>query len=108
MNYYTQAFKHYFDFSGRATRKEFWMFVLFNIIISFIVGFIAGLIGVKVLNAVYNLLVLIPSISITVRRLRDAGLSVWWILIGLIPFLGALALLIMAIKKSVPANSLQN
>lgn len=108
MNYYTQAWKHYFDFSGRSTRKEFWMFVLINFIVSLAISIVGGLIGIKALSSVYSLLVLIPSIAILVRRLRDAGFNVWWILIVLVPLVGFIVLIVLAALKSATETSSQN
>lgn len=108
MNYYTQAWKHYFDFSGRSTRKEFWMFVLINFIISLAISIVGGLIGIKALSSVYSLLMLIPSIAILVRRLRDAGFNVWWILIVLVPLVGFIVLIVLAALKSATETPDQN
>lgn len=108
MNYYTQAWKHYFDFSGRSTRKEFWMFVLINFIISLAISIVGGLIGIKALSSVYSLLMLIPSIAILVRRLRDAGFNVWWILIVLVPLVGFIVLMVLAALKSATETPDQN
>lgn len=95
MKWYFKCWQQYADFSGRARRKEFWMFVLFNAIvafvISFILGLIAGLTGIAALaylSYIYTLAVLIPSLAVCVRRLHDVGKSGWMYLIGLIPFFG--------------------
>lgn len=102
MNWYIKALKQYADFSGRARRKEYWMFVLFNIIFAFVLGFIDGLTGVYdaqtgygVLGGLYILAVLIPSLAVTVRRLHDVGKSGWMYFIILIPFIGAIWLLVL-------------
>lgn len=68
---------HYADFKGRARRREFWMFMLVNSIISFVLGFVGGLIHFTLLGSIYNLLVLIPMIAVGVRRMHDVG-KVWW------------------------------
>lgn len=91
--------KHYVDFKGCATRKQYWLFVLCNLIVSFILGMILGITGISsdvafIVNSIYSLALLLPSLGIAVRRLHDAGFSGWWILLGLIPFAGALVLLI--------------
>ena len=57
------------------------MFVLFNILISFVVGFICGFIGVPELANLYSLAVLVPSIAVGVRRMHDVGKSGWFLLI---------------------------
>ena len=91
MEWYLKVLKQYGDFNGRARRKEYWMFVLFNIIFTGI----ATLISPK-LYAIYTLAVLIPNLAVSVRRLHDVGKSGWWQLlaftiIGLIPLIVWLA-----------------
>lgn len=111
MNWYIQVLKKYAVFTGRARRKEFWMFVLFNIIISVVIGLIERLLGLGsadgtgILSIIYSLGVLIPSLAVSVRRLHDTGKSGWWILIGLIPLIGAIVLLIFFVKDSQPGEN---
>ncbi len=108
MNYYVEVLKKYAVFSGRATRKEYWMFVLYNVIISIIIGIISGLIFGKtadgssndVLGGIYSLAVLLPSLAVLVRRLHDTGRSGWWILIGLIPLIGTIILIVFLAQKT--------
>lgn len=91
--YYLDVFaKHYFDLVGRATRTQFWIFVLINVIVMWILGMI---LGHGLIYKVIDLLILIPCIAIAVRRLHDAGFSGWWILIGLIPVVGWIALIVL-------------
>ncbi len=106
MNWYIQVLKKYAVFSGRARRKEYWYFILFNIIIAFVLGFIDGFSGMAtdsglgVLGGIYSLAVLLPGIGVSIRRLHDTGRSGWWLLISLIPFLGALILLLFMVGDS--------
>jgi len=81
MNYYTDVLKKYAVFEGRARRKEYWMFFLFNIIVSIVIGIIAGLIKLPILANLYSLAVLVPSIAVGVRRMHDSDHSGWWILV---------------------------
>jgi uncharacterized membrane protein YhaH (DUF805 family) len=81
MNYYLNVLKNYAVFSGRARRSEYWYFFLFNLIISFILGFIGGAIGFIYLGNIYSIAVLIPSIAVGVRRMHDVDKSGWFILI---------------------------
>ena len=91
--YYLDVFtKHYFDFMGRATRTQFWIFVLINMIVMWILGMI---LGQGFIYKLISLLVFIPCLAIAVRRLHDAGFSGWWILIGLIPVIGWIALIVL-------------
>lgn len=69
MNYYLECFKKYATFAGRARRKEYWMFVLFNMIAMVICMIIDALLTAGILTILYSLAVIIPSISVCVRRL---------------------------------------
>jgi uncharacterized membrane protein YhaH (DUF805 family) len=84
MNYYLYVIKNYVLFEGRARRKEYWMFVLFNLIISFVLGFIGGLIHVPIIGTIYTLAVLVPSIAVGVRRMHDTDHSGWWLLVPIV------------------------
>jgi len=101
MHWYLDVLKKYAVFEGRARRSEYWFFTLFNFLI------MLGLIlidvymatanpqtGIGVLSGLYSLGVLIPSISVLVRRLHDTNRSGWWFWIGLVPLIGGLILLI--------------
>ncbi len=87
MNWYLTVLKKYAVFGGRARRKEYWYFYLFNIIICSILGFIDGFFGISpeskgsVLGNIYTLAVLIPSIAVSARRMHDIGKSGWFMLI---------------------------
>ena len=81
MNYYLKVLQNYATFSGRARRSEYWFFFLFNLIISFVFGFVFGLMQVPQLAIIYSLAVLIPSIAVGVRRMHDVGKSGWFLLI---------------------------
>lgn len=79
---YLDVLKKYAVFSGRARRKEYWMFVLFNCLISVALGVIDGVMGwSQVLSNIYALAVLIPGIAVGVRRLHDTDHSGWWLLV---------------------------
>lgn len=103
MSWYVGVLKNYVGFSGRARRKEFWMFTLFSVIIMIILSIIDRLIGTDsrggsgVLTGLYWLAVLLPSLAVQFRRLHDTGRSGWWILIGLVPFVGGIILLVFDI-----------
>lgn len=82
MNYYVSVLKNYTNFNGRARRSEYWYFFLFNSIIACALGFISGLIlKSAALGLIYNLIVLLPSIAVAVRRMHDVNKSGWFILI---------------------------
>lgn len=100
MKYYIDALKNYAKFSGRATRKEFWMFALFNFIVSIIVSIVASIIRFDSLSGLYCLAVLIPNLAIMARRLHDTDRSAWWILINLIPVIGQIVIFIFMLLPS--------
>lgn len=106
MNYYLSVLKKYAVFSGRARRAEYWYFILFNMIISIVLGIIDGVIGSGgILGGIYPLAVLIPSIAVSVRRLHDTNHSGWWLLISLLPFIGAIILLVFLVRDSQPGQN---
>ncbi len=109
MNCYLDVLKKYVVFRGRAQRKEFWYFVLFSFIITFVLGIIENVVGIVnsdaglgLLSGLYSLAVLIPSIAVGVRRLHDTNRSGWWLLISLIPIIGAIVLIIFFVSASKP------
>jgi uncharacterized membrane protein YhaH (DUF805 family)/uncharacterized membrane protein YeaQ/YmgE (transglycosylase-associated protein family) len=109
MNWYLEVLKKYAVFGGRARRKEYWYFVLFNIIIIIVLTFIDVMTGtynqqanIGLLSGIYILVVLIPGIGVAVRRLHDTDRSGWWLLIGLIPLIGGIVLLVFMLQDSKP------
>lgn len=109
--YYWDVIKnHYVDFKGRATRKQFWMFFLFNFIVTFVLaalGEMDNTVGLlfTILYALYGLAVLLPNLGLSVRRLHDVNRSGWWLLIYLVPFVGWLVLFIFFV---LPSNNTNN
>ena len=86
--------KSYSVFSGRARRKEYWMFTLFSIIIVVVLSIIdvsTGMfdpeMGRGLLSTIFNLIILIPSIAVGVRRMHDVGKSGWFLLIPIYNFI---------------------
>jgi len=106
MSWYVEALKKYAEFSGRARRKEYWMFVLVNMVIISVLYIIEGLAGGPgFLGGLYSLAVLIPSLAVGVRRLHDTNRSGWWLLIGFIPLIGAIVLLVFTVQDSQPGGN---
>ena len=94
--YYVSVLKNYATFTGRARRKEFWMFALCNFLISFVLGIFIRFVPVLlVLSLLYSLAILVPSLAVTVRRLHDTSRSGLWILISLVPLIGSIWLLVL-------------
>jgi len=106
MTWYLEVLKKYAVFNGRARRKEYWYFVLFNVIINIILSGIDNFtIGTGLLNGLYSLAVLIPGIAVSVRRLHDTDRRGWWVLIGLIPIIGWIVLLIFMVQDGKPGEN---
>lgn len=89
MNWYIGVLKKYAQFSGRARRKEYWMFFLFSIIVVIILGFVSGMLNLgngysSPLVSLYDLAVLLPSIAVGVRRMHDTDHSGWWLLFPIV------------------------
>ncbi|WP_371824130.1 DUF805 domain-containing protein [Lutibacter sp. A80] len=102
MNWYLKALNRYFDFTGRSRRMEYWMFGLFNfifgalfLIIDWVLIETVEIISFPPLYIFYSLMIFIPSISVSVRRLHDVGKSGWMLLISLIPIIGSIWLLVL-------------
>ncbi|GJF31227.1 membrane protein [Kitasatospora sp. NE20-6] len=96
MDWYLAVLKNYAGFSGRARRKEFWMFTLISFVISALLTGIGTALDTNLLSGIYSLAILIPSLAVLVRRLHDTGRSGWWVLIALIPIIGAITLIVFA------------
>jgi hypothetical protein len=110
MKWFIKAFRQYADFSDRASRQEFWMFVLFNLLFAmawaFVAGLLTGLLGgsfnqesrlmfMYKLIAIYYAVTTVPAMAVGVRRLHDTGRSGWWMLVSLIPFVGGIWLIVL-------------
>jgi len=98
MNWYLKVLNQYADFSGRARRKEYWMFTLISTLIVWGIQLIT--IGLDLdtfvyIQYIYSLLVLVPSLAVLVRRLHDIGKSGWYFLIIFIPLAGPIWLLVL-------------
>jgi uncharacterized membrane protein YhaH (DUF805 family) len=104
MRWYLAVLKNYAVFSGRARRKEYWLFGLFNVMITLVLAAIdgsAGLVnadGLGPLSGFYTLATFIPGVAVSVRRLHDTDHSGWWLLSALVPFFGAIVLLVFMVR----------
>ena len=111
MKYFIYCLKNYFKFSGRATRSEYWYFVLFGLLFSLaamLIDFSIGTFyieeGIGIFSSIYTLTILIPSLAVTVRRLHDTNRSAWWLLISLIPIIGLIVLIVFYCQDSKEDN----
>ena len=100
MEHFIGALKKYADFTGRARRQEYWMFILVYMIINIVLSFL----GLDIVSGIVGLGLLIPSLSIAARRLHDTGRSGWWQLIVLIPLIGLIVLIIFLAQDSNDEN----
>jgi uncharacterized membrane protein YhaH (DUF805 family) len=121
--YFVDTLKQrYADFKGRATRSEYWYFLLFSIIIGLILSLLDSMLinpilGIHpldengktgILGTLFSLATLIPSFALALRRLHDIGKKGWWILLALIPvvnFIGMFVLLYFFTKDSQPGSN---
>ena len=120
MNWYLKVIKNYAGFGGRARRKEYWMFALFNLIFVVVAAIVDNILGTTFkmdmggqgvnlpygyFYLLYALAVLIPGLAVSVRRLHDVGKSGWMLLISLIPIVGAIWLLVLVVTNSKPGEN---
>jgi uncharacterized membrane protein YhaH (DUF805 family) len=97
----TVCFRKYADFSGRATRSEYWWFFLFIIVVSLATSYVSS-----ALSGLFSLATLLPSIAAAARRLHDTNRSGWWQLIVLVPVVGIIVLIVFLAQegKAEPAS----
>ncbi|MGP1446794.1 MAG: DUF805 domain-containing protein [Candidatus Limimorpha sp.] len=120
MKWFIKVFRQYADFSGRASRQEFWMFVLFNLLFAMawalVAGLLTGLLGdsfnqesrlifMYKLIAIYYAVTTVPAMAVGVRRLHDTGRSGWWMLIGLVPLVGSIWLIVLMCSDDNPGDN---
>ncbi|MFK4110531.1 DUF805 domain-containing protein [Streptomyces sp. NPDC002176] len=102
MHWYVDVLKKYAVFSGRARRQEYWMFTLFSFIISVVLTILDNALDINFLATIYGLVVLLPSLAVTARRLHDTSRTGWWILLVLIPIVGAIILIVFLASEGKP------
>ncbi|MEA2166980.1 MAG: hypothetical protein QOF76_280 [Solirubrobacteraceae bacterium] len=99
------AFSKYVTFSGRSSRAAYWWFYLFVLLVAIAAYLLDLALGTKgILYGLAILVLLLPNLAVTVRRLHDSGHSGWWLLIALIPLIGAIVLLVFTLQDSDPPN----
>ena len=111
MKWYLKVMRdNYSNFSGRARRKEYWMYVLIQIPIIIVLILLDNILGLTFevsgldlgygwLYLIGGLVHLIPGLALSVRRLHDVGKSGWFLLIILIPLIGGIWLLVLECKE---------
>ena len=115
MDSYIKMWKNYFNFQDRTTRKDYWMSVLINFLIALVLGFLSGLftnfpiIGklniMDLISYIYFILILIPGLAQSVRRMHDVNKSGWYLLMSLIPIVGWIIVLVQECSPSVDVNN---
>lgn len=112
ISYYVAVLKKYATFSGRARRKEYWFYVLFNSIVSLVLSAFDGVLGVYdyetgigLFASVYGLAVLLPGVAVCVRRLHDIDKSGWFLLLMLIPLIGWIVLIVYACQDGTESEN---
>jgi uncharacterized membrane protein YhaH (DUF805 family) len=112
MNWYLEALKKYAVFSGRARRKEYWFFLLFNTIFAIIAFILDNVLGIAIgglgYGPIYIMLafaMFLPGLAVLVRRLHDAGKSGWFFFIMFIPIVGAIWILVLMCRDSMPGEN---
>jgi uncharacterized membrane protein YhaH (DUF805 family) len=106
--------RKYADFNGRARRSEYWLFYLFTLVVSVVLGFIGNMVlgapdptnpfagGGFILQMIFSLAVLVPSLAVGARRLHDTDRSGWWLLLIFLPIIGAVVLIIFFVLDGTP------
>ena len=108
-----QPIRKYADFSGRARRKEFWLFYLFVTLLGVVIAFLDGLLvvassgsyTVTLLSYIFAFGILIPSVAVAVRRLHDTNRKGWWLLIYFIPLIGLIWLIVLWCFRGNPEEN---
>ena len=108
---FISVFTNWLNFSGRACRSEYWYFYLSVILIAFLLGFVEGFIGIYneeigygPLTALFQIIIIIPSISVISRRLQDRGISGWWQL----SYFTIIGIFVIIILLMLPAKEDEN
>lgn len=113
MNWFIDALKNAVNFSGRARRKAYWMFVLFYVIFAFVAGVLDGILGTTVnpktgmgvIGGLYIFLMLLPLIALSIRRLHDTDRSGWWFLINFVPLIGGLVFFVFTLLEGTRGDN---
>lgn len=106
MNYYLDVLKNYVGFEGRARRKEYWMFALFNYLIITVLVVFGMLTKITFFSVIYYLAILVPALAVNIRRLHDIGKGGVWLLIAFIPLVGAIWLLVLQCTEGTRGDNI--
>ena len=104
MDNFINTLKSYSDFASRTGRNDYWMFMLFYVVLSVATGIVDSMLGILLVNSIYSLVMLVPLVAATTRRLHDTGRSGLWQLLVFIPVLGLLVLIWFLAQESDGEN----
>jgi len=104
MDNFINTLKSYSDFASRTGRNDYWMFMLFYVVLSVATGIVDSILGILLVNSIYSLVMLVPLVAATTRRLHDTGRSGLWQLLVFIPVLGLLVLIWFLAQESDGEN----
>jgi uncharacterized membrane protein YhaH (DUF805 family) len=111
MDWYFKVLRNYVGFSGRARRKEFWMFILVNLVLTGVLSILDKMLGLRIakdeglLTTLYGVLIFLPYWAVQFRRLHDTDRSAWWLLLLLIPIVGWLIILAFNCQNGTPGEN---
>ena len=104
----SSGFRNYVSFSGRASRSEFWYWILFNVLVSIALSIIDLVLvsgNATVLSSIWSLATFLPSLAVGIRRLHDTDRSGWWWLISFIPLIGIIVLIVFWCSAGTPGSN---
>lgn len=108
MYWWLKCWSKYAVFRGRAQRQEYWYFVLFTVFANFACLFLDNYLGTRhptarvgLIGGIFAFAALLPTLAVSARRLHDTGKSGWYLLLGLVPLIGAIVLLIFMVQPTM-------
>jgi uncharacterized membrane protein YhaH (DUF805 family) len=112
VKWYLHCWRHYADADGRAGRPEFWYFTLFHLLVcvglaitDILSGLFSPTVGIGLLSGIYLVASAIPALFVGIRRLHDTNRSGWWVLIGAVPYIGAVILYVLLALRSTDGKN---
>ena len=106
MEWFLQVMRKFADVSGRARRKELWMFTLVIGVANLVFNVLGRMTSLfSIVGVLFSLVVLVPSITVSIRRLHDTGRSGWWLLLNLVPFLGWAVVIYFFVLDGQPGHN---
>jgi uncharacterized membrane protein YhaH (DUF805 family) len=105
VSWYIYVLKHYAQFHGRARRREYWMYILVNLVVTAVLYAIDNADNLSSVSLIYSLATIIPTFAVGSRRLHDTGRSGWWQLLYLIPIVGSIVVIVMMCLDSKPGDN---